>query len=76
MPSTPNLGFIGDYWIDAWQRSILTLDALRQRGNTYFEQAHKIAPNVLDFETPRGRPGGRWHRDRRPATAHRPCPNR
>ena len=50
MSATPNFGFIGDYWIDAWQRSILTLDALRQRGNIFFEQANKIAPSVLGFE--------------------------
>ena len=50
MSATPSFGFISDYWIDAWQRSILTLDALRQRGNTYLAQADKIAPNVLGFE--------------------------
>jgi pimeloyl-ACP methyl ester carboxylesterase len=38
------------YWLDAWQRSILLLDVLRQRGDTYWEQARKIAPNVLNFE--------------------------
>ena len=27
-----------DYWVDAWQRSILLLDVLRQRGNNYLEQ--------------------------------------
>lgn len=26
-----------EYWIDAWQRSILTWDLLRQRGNQYLE---------------------------------------
>ena len=38
-----------DYWIDASQRSILFLDALRRRGNTHFEHAARAAPNVLNF---------------------------
>lgn len=45
---SPN--FLQEYWIDAWQRSILTLDALRQRGNIYFEQNAKTAPHVLGFD--------------------------
>src|ERR1700754_3880959 len=49
MPDTPNLNFIQEYWLDAWQRSILTLDVRRQRGNTYLEQSAKNAPNVLSF---------------------------
>jgi pimeloyl-ACP methyl ester carboxylesterase len=39
-----------DYFRDAWQRSILFLDILRQRGNIYREQQEKCAPNVLQFE--------------------------
>ena len=49
MSETQNLNFIQEYWIDAWQRSILSLDVLRQRGNTYLEQSAKNAPNVLTF---------------------------
>ena len=49
MSTKPKLDFVQEYWIDAWQRSILTLDTLRERGNTYFEQAAKEAPNVLGF---------------------------
>jgi hypothetical protein len=26
-----------EYWVDAWQRSILSVGVLRQRGNNYFE---------------------------------------
>jgi hypothetical protein len=51
-PNDPNLvspNFIADYWADAWQRWILTLDVLRQRGNTYIEQCEKNAPHVLTF---------------------------
>ena len=35
MSPTQNLNFIQEYWVDAWQRSILFLDVLRQRGNIY-----------------------------------------
>jgi pimeloyl-ACP methyl ester carboxylesterase len=49
MSEGQSLGFIQEYWIDAWQRSILTLDVLRQRGNTYLAQDAKDAPNVLGF---------------------------
>ena len=38
-----------DYWIDASQRSILFLDALRRRGNIHFDHAARTAPNVLSF---------------------------
>ena len=49
MTHSKNVDFVQEYWIDAWQRSILALDVLRQRGNTYQEQKAKIAPNVLGF---------------------------
>ena len=39
-----------DYWVDAWQRSILLLDVLRQRGNNFFEHNARKAPNVLSFD--------------------------
>jgi hypothetical protein len=38
-----------DYWTDAWQRSVLFLDVLRQRGNNFFERATEQVPNVLHF---------------------------
>jgi hypothetical protein len=41
---------IQSYWVDTWQRSVLMLDTLRQRGNIHLEQAAKQAPNVLSFE--------------------------
>jgi pimeloyl-ACP methyl ester carboxylesterase len=44
------LGAAQAYWVDAWQRSVLFLDILRQRGNIYWAQNEKIAPNVLTFE--------------------------
>ena len=49
MTDNPNLNFIQEYWTDAWQRWILTLDALRQRGNTYLERSADNAPHVLTF---------------------------
>src|SRR6202011_853647 len=39
-----------DYWVDAWQRSILLLDVLRQRGNNSIEHNARRAPNVLSFD--------------------------
>ena len=47
MPGTNDLL---DYWVDAWQRSILLLDVLRQRGNNCIEHNARKAPNVLSFE--------------------------
>ncbi len=40
---------VQEYWVDAWQRVVLTLDVLRQRGNNYVEQAARISPSVLNF---------------------------
>ncbi|HEU0310129.1 MAG TPA: DUF3141 domain-containing protein [Sphingomicrobium sp.] len=50
MPGPHSLGPAHEYLRDAWQRSILFLDILRQRGNIYREQQAKTAPNVLEFE--------------------------
>jgi hypothetical protein len=49
MAAADGPNFVQEYWIDAWQRAVLTLDALRQRGNIYFEQNAKVGPNVLSF---------------------------
>jgi hypothetical protein len=38
-----------DYTEDFWQRTILFLDILRQRGNQHFEHVAQEAPNVLSF---------------------------
>ncbi len=37
------------YSIDAWQRGVLFLDAMRERGKRYEEHAAKLAPHVLKF---------------------------
>lgn len=52
-PSFDSAGGVTDpfqeYWVDACQRFILTLDVLRQRGNNYLERAARISPSVLNF---------------------------
>ena len=47
MPGLPTI--LPDYLIDAWQRGVIFLDVLRQRGNQHFQDAAKLAPNVLTF---------------------------
>jgi hypothetical protein len=46
----PGANDLLDYCFDAWQRSILLLDVLRQRGNNSAEHNARTAPNVLSFE--------------------------
>jgi Protein of unknown function (DUF3141) len=46
----PGANDLFDYWVDAWQRSILLLDVLRQRGNNSIEHNARKAPNVLNFD--------------------------
>ncbi len=46
----PGASDLVDYWVDAWQRSILLLDVLRQRGNNCLEYNARKVPNVLSFE--------------------------
>ena len=44
-----NLNAVQQYWTDAWQRTVLVLDTLRERGNNAREEAAKEAPHVLHF---------------------------
>src|SRR5260370_35278938 len=46
-----------DYWIDAWQRTILTWDVLRERGNQYIEHEKSGKPPVLAFDYESGMDG-------------------
>lgn len=39
-----------DYLHDAWQRSLLYADVMRQRGNQYRAHMQETVPNVLDFD--------------------------
>jgi pimeloyl-ACP methyl ester carboxylesterase len=50
MQMWPGFDAVQEYWQDAWQRSILFLDVLRQRGNIYLEQSAKEVPHVLGFK--------------------------
>ena len=38
------------YGIDAWQRSVLFLDVLRQRGNAFLAREDDPMRNVLTFD--------------------------
>ena len=40
---------VQEYLVDAWQRSVLFLDVLRQRGNIANEHNARAAPNVLHY---------------------------
>ena len=40
---------VQEYLVDSFQRWLLTLDVLRERGNQYFEQKKLISPEVLNF---------------------------
>ena len=39
-----------DYWVDAWQRTVLFLDLLRQRSEQYYAEKAKAVPHVLSFD--------------------------
>lgn len=49
LPALAAANPVQEYWLDAWQRSILFLDVLRQRGNISREHNARRAPNVLSF---------------------------
>ncbi len=40
-----------DYWVDAWQRTILFWDVLRQRSDQYYAEKAKAVPHVLIFDS-------------------------
>jgi hypothetical protein len=45
------LGPVGEYMIDASQRTILFWDLMRQRSDQYYAQKAKAVPHVLSFES-------------------------
>ncbi|MBD9570917.1 DUF3141 domain-containing protein [Ensifer sp. ENS08] len=49
-PTIPTFADAYSFSLDAWQRSILFLDVMRQRGAQYEEHRTQTAPNVLEFE--------------------------
>ncbi|MBE0487475.1 MAG: DUF3141 domain-containing protein [Halomonas sp.] len=40
----------GRYWLDAFERSVLYMDVMRQRGNQYLEHIEQTKPSVLGFD--------------------------
>ena len=48
-PRLPTATAAAEYLTDAWQRSILYLDVMRQRAAQYEAHAAEVAPNVLDY---------------------------
>ena len=49
-PQLPSPAAAAEYLTDAWQRSILFLDVMRQRAAQYEAHAAELAPNVLDYK--------------------------
>jgi hypothetical protein len=49
IPRLPSPAAAIEYWTDAWQRSILFLDVMRQRAAQYEAHIAELAPNVLDY---------------------------
>lgn len=54
-PAPSAAGFAGwqtawDYWVDAWQRTVLFWDVLRQRSQQYDAEKAKAVPHVLSFD--------------------------
>lgn len=41
---------LSEYQIDLWQRGVVFLDTLRERGNNLFDQDKAGMPVLLDFE--------------------------
>src|SRR5215468_1112823 len=39
-----------DYWVDAWQRTVLFWDVLGQRSRQYYAEKAKATPHVLTFD--------------------------
>jgi hypothetical protein len=50
MVSSHPWNFVQEYYLDACQRWILTLDVLRERGNSYRAHNAQTAPHVLRFK--------------------------
>jgi len=50
MSARSGIGPVQEYLLDAWQRSILMFDVLRERGNAYLEHSASNVPHVLDFK--------------------------
>ncbi len=51
MKSWTDVRAVQEYWLDACQRVVLSLDVLRERGNTNLEHSAKQIPHVIAFKT-------------------------
>lgn len=40
---------VSEYWLDAWQRTVLTADTLRERANIMIDHSTQGMPPLLDF---------------------------
>ena len=49
-PVGSTMGDAVEYWVDAWQRSVLFWDVLRKRGNNSIEHMRQGKPPVLVFD--------------------------
>ena len=49
-PLMQPLGPLGEYMLDAAQRTVLFWDVLRQRSDQYYAQKAKAVPHVLSFD--------------------------
>jgi len=45
-----SLGPLVEYLVDAFQRTVLSLDVLRQRGNNFLGHNARVAPHVLTYQ--------------------------
>ncbi|MET4690192.1 DUF3141 domain-containing protein [Sinorhizobium fredii] len=50
IPTVPTFADAFAFSLDAWQRSILFLDVMRQRGEQYEKHTAQTAPHVLNYE--------------------------
>jgi pimeloyl-ACP methyl ester carboxylesterase len=46
----PMISEAWEYWLDAWQRSVLFADVMRRRADQYREHTRQTAPHVLDYK--------------------------
>jgi hypothetical protein len=49
-PQWPDFRQVQEYWVDAWQRTVLSLDVLRQRADILKQHSSEEVPNVLEFK--------------------------
>jgi Protein of unknown function (DUF3141) len=58
----PDIRQLQEYCLDAWQRTVLTLDVLRERANIYKQHSAQEVPHVLQFKAELVRDGRKLER--------------